>query len=172
MENLLKNIFIVLILSTLFACGPKPPKVPTHPHNASFNSIVDNFERHYQNATGINIDVGVPVFFDDSLNDMPSVVGVCREWSNGYKEIGVLKSFWDYASDTSKQTLIFHELGHCFVNVNLKGLFEEIGFFALETYSTNEIYKLLIVHCTKSITFFGDSVTVAAVGACDIIVSS
>lgn len=50
--------------------------------------------------------------------DGPDVIGYCNVWSNpdgtqAYKEIKLLQSFWDTASYCSRRSLVYHELGHC-----------------------------------------------------------
>ena len=56
----------------------------------------------------------VPVNFGDTEN--PEFVGVCFTYSNGDKEIIIDKQWWDRVSPTSRESLIFHELGHCALN--------------------------------------------------------
>jgi hypothetical protein len=46
--------------------------------------------------------------------------GVCHEYHDGTKEIIVKREWWATASSLSKRLLIFHELGHCFLDRNHK----------------------------------------------------
>lgn len=40
-------------------------------------------------------------------------VGVCIKYTNGTREILINKEAWNDFSDTKREILIFHELGHC-----------------------------------------------------------
>lgn len=56
------------------------------------------------------------ISFVDEMQDY--AVGLCYIWqfSNGkeaYREIKLLRSYWDKATPQSKRVLIYHELGHC-----------------------------------------------------------
>lgn len=49
-------------------------------------------------------------FMQTLPNDTPSnAIGYCLS----YREVRVLKSFWESASSTERLTLLYHELGHC-----------------------------------------------------------
>lgn len=41
------------------------------------------------------------------------VLGQCRTYSDGSKELVVDDQFWVNASDIEKEKVVFHELGHC-----------------------------------------------------------
>jgi len=43
----------------------------------------------------------------------PTTIGYCYPAKG---EIHLLESFWNYASHIEKEALIYHELGHCFLN--------------------------------------------------------
>lgn len=48
-------------------------------------------------------------------SDSPkNTIGYCL----GYKEVRILQSFWDRASATERLTLLYHELGHCALNLD------------------------------------------------------
>ncbi len=56
------------------------------------------------------------ISFVDSLEG--NAVGMCYYFqfsngSNAYREIKILRSYWNYASVQSKRVLVYHELGHC-----------------------------------------------------------
>jgi len=46
------------------------------------------------------------------------VIGVCKRWSSGYREIQIDPDYWNstYVTEEAKIGLIFHELGHCELN--------------------------------------------------------
>lgn len=52
----------------------------------------------------------VNVFFE---NLESTKIGECRIYSDGHKEIGIDYDFWKQASDTDREILMLHELGHC-----------------------------------------------------------
>lgn len=56
----------------------------------------------------------IPVDFRDQK--LP-VVGICIEYSNGDKEIQLDRKAWDSFSKAEREMLVFHELGHCLLNL-------------------------------------------------------
>ena len=40
-------------------------------------------------------------------------LGQCKSYSNGSKEIVIDEPYWNRATDTEREYLVFHELGHC-----------------------------------------------------------
>lgn len=56
----------------------------------------------------------IPINFGDTEN--PNFDGVCNTYSNGAKEVIIKKSWWDTASASQREIMIFHELGHCSLN--------------------------------------------------------
>ncbi len=56
----------------------------------------------------------IPINFGDTENN--KYVGVCFTYSDGKKEIIIDRAWWSKVSITSKETLVFHELGHCRLN--------------------------------------------------------
>lgn len=81
--------------------------------NSSFSPYVGQFEQHGKQVTGNpNYTVGdIPINFD--IPEDNSFEGVCYIYSNNSREIIIRKDWWDSASDEDKESLIFHELGHC-----------------------------------------------------------
>ncbi|MBT7609052.1 MAG: hypothetical protein HN576_04810 [Bacteriovoracaceae bacterium] len=81
-----------------------------------FLSYIVTFENHAK--TELNnpsfVVADIPINFGDTENT--SYVGVCFSYSNGDKEIIIDKEWWDSVSPTSRESLIFHELGHCALN--------------------------------------------------------
>jgi len=43
------------------------------------------------------------------------VAGKCIKYVNGYKEVSIDAFYWNRYSPLEKEFLIFHELGHCFL---------------------------------------------------------
>jgi hypothetical protein len=81
-----------------------------------FFSYVATFENHAKIELGnpAFTVVDIPINFGDTENS--EYVGVCFSYSNGDKEIIIDKQWWDRVSITSRESLIFHELGHCAIN--------------------------------------------------------
>lgn len=78
-------------------------------------SIADYFSRFESEAALRNqaldlSELGIGAYIESLDND---IIGQCATLSNGGKEVRVSAKFWDKASDTEKEFLIFHELGHC-----------------------------------------------------------
>lgn len=84
--------------------------------NNTFQPYVYSFEAHAKNELNDpNFKVvDVPINFGDTENDQ--FVGVCFTYSNGDKEIIIDKEWWDRVSETAKESLLYHELGHCALN--------------------------------------------------------
>ena len=53
----------------------------------------------------------VPINFGDTENE--TFQGVCFEYPDGKKEIIIKKSWWNGVDKNYRESLIFHELGHC-----------------------------------------------------------
>lgn len=54
----------------------------------------------------------IKVFNKDGVF-LPSVIGVCRTFSNGSTHIEIESGFYYYKSEVEAKGLVFHELGHC-----------------------------------------------------------
>ena len=82
----------------------------------SFASQISSFELTAAAKTGDpTFRIGdIPINFGDPENEQ--FQGVCFVYSSGEKEIIIRKSWWDGASGLARESLIFHELGHCALN--------------------------------------------------------
>ncbi len=81
--------------------------------NPVFDSYIKEFEQQGKVITG-NSDFStgdVPVNFGDTEND--AFQGVCFQYPDGTKEVIIRKSWWDGANQDYRESLLFHELGHC-----------------------------------------------------------
>ena len=87
--------------------GPTPATT-----DLKFSDYIASFEDDF------SVTVNVPIVFGDITND---AVGVCKKWSNGYNEINIKLSYWDTINDKQKEQLIYHELGHCTLNLGHNG---------------------------------------------------
>lgn len=79
------------------------------PHiEEEFMKYVDKFDSIYHTNVGIMMEWG------DLTNNM---VGVCKWWDDGHREIQIDRQAWPSFTDNGKEELIFHELGHCILNL-------------------------------------------------------
>lgn len=116
-------ILFALLLATFNSCG-----LPLHrdlvvknkgevrqfnSSNPVFANIVTQFEQAGRQYSGNpNYTVGdVPVNFGDTENE--SFEGVCFSYPDGTTEVIIRESWWNSASQALKESLLFHELGHC-----------------------------------------------------------
>lgn len=81
--------------------------------NPLFSSIVSDFEQAGKQYSGnANFSAGhVPVNFGNTEND--AFEGVCFSYPDGTTEVIIKESWWNSASQSLKESLLFHELGHC-----------------------------------------------------------
>ncbi len=79
----------------------------------TFSKYVQEFEHNGRRILNDgSFSVGdVPVNFGDTEN--PNFQGVCFEYPDGTKEVIIKRSWWDNVSEEYRESLIFHELGHC-----------------------------------------------------------
>lgn len=84
--------------------------------NPLFLSIVSQFEQAGKQYSGDpNFSAGhVPVNFGNTENE--SFEGVCFSYPDGTTEVIIRESWWNSASQPLRESLLFHELGHCVLN--------------------------------------------------------
>ena len=56
------------------------------------------------------------IYFVNHLDS--DIVGECFSYVNGEKVIKISFNYWKKAFDEQKEELIFHELGHCLLNIH------------------------------------------------------
>ena len=66
----------------------------------------------YRRLTKMNI----PIIFGSPDNS--DFVGVCEIYEDGLKIIRIRRTYWDSKDEDTKESLILHEIGHCFLNRN------------------------------------------------------
>ena len=79
-----------------------------------FNQYIRSFEtagkKYTQNS---NFKVGdIPINFG-VIEGNKNVQGICHVYTSGEREIIIRKSWWKNADKASKESLVYHELGHC-----------------------------------------------------------
>ena len=98
-----------------------------------FKPHVAVFEKHYGKKLK-----GIGIKFED-LSSEGTAVGICYLLTGN---IGIDKSYWEYADDLEREQLILHELGHCVLglshNTEMTGSCPE-----------SLMYPSLIPHCYK-----------------------
>lgn len=57
--------------------------------------------------------------FVDKMKD--SIIGSCWKYINGYRKIQILRSFVTEPNSMAVKTLMYHELGHCALDLEHKG---------------------------------------------------
>lgn len=124
--NMLRLGFILFILLFLSSCGlpigrdlvvkNKGEVRQFESSNPLFLSIVSQFEQAGKQYSGnSNFSAGnVPVNFGNTENE--SFEGVCFSYPDGTTEVIIRESWWNSASQALKESLLFHELGHCALN--------------------------------------------------------
>ena len=110
------DIKLFLLLSLLMtSCGKNindfinkkgnPKKHKTH---SDFYPYIDLFEQYYG-------EIKTPIIYGNA-EENENWVGKCTTWTSGYREITIDKTYWDNASESARNQLILHELGHCEFN--------------------------------------------------------
>ena len=112
---------LFIIITTLSSCGlpflsddqkvgEKRQFSTTDP---AFNSYTAKFEQDGRNKTGDqNFIIGdIPINFGDTED--ANHQGICVKYSDGSSEIIIRKAWWDTQTDQYRESLIYHELGHC-----------------------------------------------------------
>lgn len=80
-----------------------------------FQSYIDKFvaEAALRGDTIDIIQSGLSVIFEDD-GTTTDYAGVCRNrFGSSSNEIGIEKGFWEDSNESTREWLIFHELGHC-----------------------------------------------------------
>lgn len=120
--SLIRDILFLLILVSTVSCG-----LPTvfqdvkesnftrqfATSNPEFDSYKAKFEQEgKQRLSEPNFAIGdIPINFGDTEGE--NYQGICIKYSDGTREIIIKKSWWDQQNQYYRESLIFHELGHC-----------------------------------------------------------
>jgi len=102
MKTRLRNNFYLIAFLILSSCGSSVLLI-----EQEFQEYIDRFEKY-----GNIIIVDLNIHFG-SIED-PFVMGFCKWGHSGTPEIVISFYHWDYiTTDLEKESLVFHELGHC-----------------------------------------------------------
>jgi hypothetical protein len=123
-KQMLKISAVLLLLSalaTLSACGKglsSPPIYGVNHPTGSSAEIGPYYERF--------VSFGKTLKNRDLRSDLPmsfktlgftkatgGTIGVCITYPDGFKEVQFDPIFWSIATDTQKELVVLHELGHC-----------------------------------------------------------
>jgi Zn-dependent protease with chaperone function len=112
---------LLLSLMLLTSCGnPFALHKDQHKHtdprpilttDPTFIKYIDLFEAEYGKMIG-----DIPINF--ALISKPQTVAWCNEWNSGERNVEVSQPHWNSMSESQKEELIFHELGHCELNLD------------------------------------------------------
>lgn len=120
---------ILALLILVWSCSPAPGDWDNYPEvqpfeptlvedsiDLEFQDYVNEFDEDmwfYQRKGRHHIAV-IMVDYDLSTPDRPNVVGVCT----GREVVRINRDFWIEACPEIRKALVYHELGHCVLNVN------------------------------------------------------
>jgi hypothetical protein len=112
--GLMKKLLFSLLFTT--ACG-----------NAGqgrifFDKEVEDMTVEFQKATGVPMDRSIEITLVDFLEDISpekgEVVGLCITSDIEEPKVQLLREHWINASFYAKRAVLFHELGHCFLDLD------------------------------------------------------
>lgn len=103
--------FSAVVLLGLVGCG-KPAYV-----DPTFQPFLDSFQAEAK-ARGIDVqtsDIRI-VFWEAGPTDVEGLLGQCNEGLMGTPRVQIVQELWLTANDVQKESLLFHELGHCLLS--------------------------------------------------------
>ncbi|WP_235298617.1 hypothetical protein [Portibacter marinus] len=111
----MKYLISILTLTLFFACSKEYDLSSVDPEVQPFFDI---FEEEAA-LRGIIVDlalegIGARI---DNIRDF-STVGQCQNTEEGERRILIERSFWSEYDHFGKEFIIFHELGHCYLDRN------------------------------------------------------
>lgn len=98
------------LLFLVSACNKESVKLPT---GEELMTYFNEFESEALER-GLEIDLemmGITGYFENFDDD--SVLGQCRTYSDGSKEVAFDSNYWHNCNEIDRMYLVFHELGHC-----------------------------------------------------------
>lgn len=112
------TIFVIkmsILLVLLISCAREVDFLDRYLHNPRYMPELIEARDEIKDATGINIDIsGLKVAVEASKG----MAAVCHKSSRGSRMISVNPENYDGLSRHQKITIMIHELGHCYFNLN------------------------------------------------------
>jgi hypothetical protein len=112
----MKIVLICLLFFSCIACDEprRTPPADLEPlvlRSIPFSSYIRAFNRNYQRYRGESLNINAIEI--EMVEDLPgTAVGMCYHKT---KKMAIKRSYWKYADEQTRKTLIFHELGHCYL---------------------------------------------------------
>ena len=110
-----RYLTLSLIALSMVGCGKHADDHTAGDGESAY--VVDENLRPYidrfQQDIGVDASYVAAVF--GSLSS--PLLGRCMSWSNGARKITVDKASWDGMTDLGREQLMYHELGHCAMNM-------------------------------------------------------
>lgn len=109
----MKKIYLIIVVGmVMIGCGKE--KTETRDLKVHVDSELEQYALEFEQEMGVNTDYISMMFGDLSGLQM----GLCTSWSDGRREITIDKEYWDEQDDLGKEQLMYHELGHCAMNLS------------------------------------------------------
>lgn len=103
---------IIPLLFSLAACQTEEAK----PSVEINNDLLPYFERFESEALLRGVEAPITTLVSGKFADIEGdIVGQCEHYANSPNTILVDQQYWQKASDLEKEYLLFHELGHCYL---------------------------------------------------------
>lgn len=109
--------------------------------SAEMSSFVKDFEKHCR------VKVKVPIYWGNLPADKDGqTIGICRGFRQSllFRSIVIDKKYWDRSTYWERESLVFHELGHCVLDRPHVTAYDEEG------------HSLSIMHPFTFNTYFQD----------------
>lgn len=116
--NSMKFLLFIILLTTIYACD--------EPGNQSVDVdfYIDSrlqvyFDRFKAEGALRDIDIDfVANRIDGYINNIreSGVAGQCETYENDVKAVVIDRAYWETIDDITKEFVVFHELGHCYLN--------------------------------------------------------
>lgn len=109
------TVLVAYILGRLF--------IPYNNVGEEFKHILNDFRvkmwdkcdgKHIKSTWQLSISTGYDLVYNNK-----NIIGLCHPRLFGF-DITVSKEYWDIASDANKKQLLYHELLHCYLNLEHK----------------------------------------------------
>jgi len=110
-----KLAYIAVLLISLSACTKEQQAYPVS-IVADLQPYIDRFVAEGEQR-GITVDFSIEGLSAQLVSiATQGVPGQCQQYSEQENELLIDRSFWDFYTEEQREVLIFHELGHCYLN--------------------------------------------------------